>query len=171
MSFLDPKAIVMQMPILEGDLILDLGCGSGAYSFEIAKIYRKVKVYAIDKNRDMLDSIVHSAVMQSVTQIETLEIDLEHRWPIESVSADHALIINVLHACKDKVSVLSELRRVMKPHSYIVVIDWSDDTTFGPGPYAIKKDDMVQILTNAGFRIKSDIPAGHHHYGMIIENI
>ncbi len=171
MAFLSPEAIVRELPIVKGDYILDIGSGHGAYAFEIAKVSSGAKVLAIDIDVRALDAIANNAITLGYHNIDTLETDIEQTWPLESYSADGALLINVLHTVTNRSKVLNEIHRVMKPHSYLIVIEWNGDTVFGPGIYAIDKGSMLSLLTSHGYKVVSELPAGSHHYGLLLETL
>ncbi len=172
MSFLLPPDVIRHLPILAGDTILDVGAGSGAYSIELAKLSLKNKVMAMDINRNVLDLLSYTAVTLGLNDIETIEMNIEKPWPISPLSADGALFINILHAINDKNKVMSYLHNSLKPHSYVILIDWRDVYKFGPGEkYIVKEEEAKDIVSNSGFRVKSNIPAGSHHYGFLLEVI
>ncbi len=170
MSFLMPNQMIKQLPILSGDTILDVGAGSGAYSIELAKLNLKNKVIAMDINRNVLDLLSHNAITFNLNHIETLEMNIENPWPIAPLSADGALLINILHAINDKDKVLQYLYKALKPHAYVILVDWREADKIGPGEnYIIKEDEMRDIVNRNGFKVKSNIPAGSHHYGLLLE--
>ncbi len=170
MSFLMPSEIIKKLPILAGDTILDIGSGSGAYSIELAKLSLKNKVIAIDINRNVLDLLSHNATTFNLNHIETIEMNIQKPWPIAPLSADGALLINIMHAVNDKDKVLRYLHDTLKPHAYAILVDWRDVYKFGPGGnYIIKENDMIEIVNRNGFKVKSNIPAGSHHYGLLLE--
>ena len=172
MSFLLPSEVIRHLPILAGDTILDVGAGSGAYSIELAKLSLKNKLIAVDINRNLLDLLVYTAVTLSLGDIETIEMNIEKSWPIAPLSVDGAMLVNILHAVNDKDKVLQHLHQSLKPHAYAILVDWRDVSKVGPGEkYIIKEDEVREMISRNGFKVKSDIPAGSHHYGFLLETV
>ena len=174
MSFLSPYAVVSQMPIISGDRVLDIGCGLGAFSIAIVERYPHVQVTAMDIDRDKLDILASSTLRLGHPSIHTLECDIADIWPVDTLSIDGAVLANILHAfTKEKINfILAELHRVMRPHSVAIVIEWNSDiTNMGPRHHAISEDIMRSLLSKNGFKVKENIPAGSHHYGLLIETI
>lgn len=172
MSFLRPVDIIRHLPILAGDTILDVGSGLGAYTIELAKLSLKNKVLAIDINRNVLDMLAYTAVTLGLSGIDTIEMNIEKPWPIAPLSVDGALLINILHATTDKDKVLQHLHQSLKPHAYAILVDWRDVYKVGPGEkYIIKEEEAREMISRNGFKVKSDIPAGSHHYGLLLETV
>lgn len=171
MAFLNPRDIIRQLPIMPNDVTVDIGAGAGVYSIELAQMYKSNKIYAIDKNSDLLDLITHNATMLRLNNIVTIEADVGKGIHMEDMSVDSALVINIMHALDmDRRAVLlSELYRICKPHSYIIVIDWSQNGKFGPRDRVISRNEMIELLEKNNFNIVKDISAGNHHYGLMIE--
>ncbi len=172
MSFLAPHAVISQMPIVSGDHVLDIGCGLGAFSLAIVEHYPHANVMAMDIDRDKLDILAANALRLGYSNIHTLECDLLSPWPIETLSIDGAVVANVMHVLNGVDFVLSELHRVMKPHSIAVVIEWSSDNiNIGPRHHTISESTMRDLLSQRGFKVRENIPAGTYHYGLLIEAI
>lgn len=170
MSFLRPVDIIRHLPIVAGDTILDVGAGSGAYSIELAKLSLKNKVLAMDINRNVLDLLSYTSTTLGLNDIETIEMNIEKAWPISPLSADGALFINILHSVIDKDKVVNSLYKSLKPHAYVILIDWREAYKFGPGGnYIVTEDQARDIVGRNGFKVKSNIPAGSHHYGLLLE--
>ena len=181
MAFLEPQAVVGQMPIINGDHILDIGCGLGAFALAVAERYSHAHVTAMDIDIDKLDILAANTLRLQHLNVHTLKCDIAEAWPIETLTIDGAIVANILHIFKnDKIDfILSELHRVMKPHAMAVVIEWKSDDNIdtthsmaiGPRDHAIGEAEMLEILKRNGFVVKANIPAGVYHYGLLIESI
>lgn len=93
--------------------ILDLGCGSGEYSLIMSKKKNNL-VTALD--------IVMSPEFEKINSKNIKKIISDaHNLPFEDNSFDACLIADVLEHVKDSGTILSEVRRVLKPDGILVI--------------------------------------------------
>ncbi len=77
--FSDPEHNIEQAGISNGNIIADLGSGSGFYTFAASKRVAPLgKVYAVDVQSEMLDKLKKEAKSQHLTNIDVIAGDLEH---------------------------------------------------------------------------------------------
>ncbi|OQX86319.1 MAG: hypothetical protein B6D63_00160 [Candidatus Latescibacteria bacterium 4484_7] len=110
------EEFLREIGVKEGDVVLDVGCGGGSYSIPAARLVGKSgAVYAVDKNREALDTLSNRAKAEGIDNIilvnmlfpdeaaedlrEGVEIHAESREGVEihAESIDVALIYDVLH--------------------------------------------------------------------------
>src|SRR5467141_1320467 len=61
-----------------GQTLLDIGCGPGWASFDLAEITGPAgRVIAVDRSRRFLDSLEATAARRGLSNIETVEVDLD----------------------------------------------------------------------------------------------
>ncbi|MCX7908707.1 MAG: peptide chain release factor N(5)-glutamine methyltransferase [Ignavibacteria bacterium] len=56
--------------------ILDIGCGSGAISIALASFFRNSQVLAIDIDTNAIEQTKENALLNNVSNIETMELDI-----------------------------------------------------------------------------------------------
>jgi precorrin-6B methylase 2 len=120
-------SILEKSGIKEGEIVLDFGCGSGAYAIPAAKIVgKKGQVYALDKDKQALDELMshaHKAGLENVRQIHStggLRIQLDDE------SVDSVLLFDVFHSYyfpnkRQREGLLHEIQRVLKPGGALLV--------------------------------------------------
>lgn len=173
--FSDPTKNLEQFHIDPGMTVVDLGSGTGFYSFLLAKIVGPSgKVYAVDVQKELLGKLKNEAQNRGFSNIETIWGDLDEigGTKLRDYSVDRAIIVNTLFQLEKPESFVAEVKRVLNPKSgKILIIDWSDSFG-GIGPatdMVIKPDVMRTLFESSGFRFDRDIEAGDHHYGMIFK--
>jgi ubiquinone/menaquinone biosynthesis C-methylase UbiE len=158
---LESRALEMlqQIGIRSGQTVLDFGCGSGTYTIPTAKIVdAQGKVYALDKNNEVLDELMQkaeSAGLKNIKRMETagkLEIDLADE------SVDVVLLFDVFHSfyfpqVGDRKKLLGEIYRIMKHSAFLSISVWSN--LIEPGA-----EDEIK---NADFRLEKDISQTLNH--------
>ena len=65
--------VLRQVGIKRGQTLLDFGCGYGTYAIPAAKIVGvRGIVYALDKDKEILDKLMQKAVSQNLRNIEKM---------------------------------------------------------------------------------------------------
>lgn len=97
-------------------VVLDFGCKYGTYTIPAAFVVGKNgKVYAVDKNKDVLNKVYKKAMKKDLKNIELMPVTDEIDFLISNESVDIILLYDVLHLVKDRKQLLKELYRVLKP--------------------------------------------------------
>jgi len=172
-NFADPIQNIAALGVYEGMVVADLGAGIGAYTLPIAeKVGESGRVYAVEVQKDFLINIKNEAATRGLKNIELLWGNIENLGgtKIKDDVCDAVIISNVLFLAEDKAGLLRETRRILKTGGKLFLIDWSDSfNNLGPTPeMVITKDDAVALCETEGFVLKSEVPVGEHHYGLIM---
>ena len=107
----------------EGATILDLGCGAG---FDTLLAARKVgpagSVIAVDMTEAMLERTRQGAAIVGVPHV-----DVRHGYaeqlPVDDASVDMVISNGVINLCPDKVAVMREIHRALRPGGRIQIGD------------------------------------------------
>jgi len=173
MSFLDPKKNIEQLILAENMKVADLGSGSGFYSIEAAKIVKKGIVYAIDVQKDLLESLKKTAERENLTNIEIIWGNIEKigGTKLADYSIDIVFLSNILFQIEDKKSLLAETKRILKPNGRVLVVDWEESFGgLGPEPESVfPKEKAKSLLKENGFILQKEFSAGDNHYGFIFK--
>lgn len=170
--FVSPVQIIESLSLRKGDTVADFGCGSGAYVFAASKIVSdRGRVYAIDTHRDILEKINREADKMNIINIDTLLTDIEDKVQIESLSCDVVILSNVLSEINNVDKVLEEVKRILKPDGYLLVVDWKeiDHALSKKRGNVVPEEKITAILAKNNFSIKKHFPAGKFHYAFIAE--
>lgn len=170
--FSDPERNIEQAGLIDGNVVADLGAGSGFYSLAAAKaVAPHGKVYAVDVQRDLLDRLKREANRLHIRNIDVIAGDLERLGgsKIRDLSVDAAIVSNTLFMIEDKKSMLLEAARILKKRGKLVLIEWSGSFgQMGPHPgHVVYKDEAMKLALAAGFEFDREFGAGAHHYGII----
>ncbi|GEM_PF-471352 len=97
-----------------GDRILDLGCGTGAFLEPIARRYPRSKITGLDLSPDMLT--LARARTKGLNNVALREADLSGRFPLPNESFDVVLASNVNYEVPDLELFMNEVVRVLRPY-------------------------------------------------------
>jgi len=174
-ELIDPYFVLSQARIAEGMTVADFGCGTlGHYVFPAARLVGpEGKVYALDIQKGVLNSIESRSRFESVHNVEALWGDFERKQgvAIKDNECDIVLIINNLYLAKNKDQMFTEAKRVLKGGGKLVIVDWiATKTPFGP-PIGdrVSKVSVVEMLKKIGFNKVADFKAGDYHYGIVFK--
>ena len=115
--------VVAKLELKPGDLVADIGSGSGSFSIPMAKaIAPNGILYAVDIDQAMLDHVAERAKKEGVTNLRTVlgEYD-DPKLPVKNVNV--AFFHRVLHMIEHRQAYLNATAKYLKPDGRIVVID------------------------------------------------
>jgi ubiquinone/menaquinone biosynthesis C-methylase UbiE len=169
---LSPKKIVdgihLKKSFKSDDVILDMGSGSGSFTFPILhRTGKQNNVIAVDIDPEMLRKVKDHAIIGGYG-LETVLADIENSLVFKDNYADYVFLTNVLHQLENKYKIISEIYRVLKRGGEFVLIDWHPDSQFGPSKEV--RVNMENLLDNLEkyFIIKNKLDAGQYHFGYIL---
>ena len=138
---------ILKPYIKEGMTVLDIGCGPGFFSLEMAKmLYGTGKVIAADVQEGMLEKIrlkIKGTALQQT--IELHKSSFEHIGVVEKV--DFVLAFWMVHEVRNQENFFEELAAILKPNGRILIIE--------PKIHVSKKafNAMIYNIKKRGFTI------------------
>jgi len=173
-SFINPNEVVKNLPLHDGMVVVDLGCGSGFFSLAMAKLVRPSGlVVALDIWKPALNTLNLKAKLAGLFNIiETKQVDLESPkgTGLNKESVDLAFISNVLFQIEDKNKLFQEILRILKPNGYLALIEWHPEKL--PNAHLLKPighDEVLKMLIEIGFKTDRDILFTNTHYGILVK--
>lgn len=172
--FLNPKLSVGSLMLKEGDYVADFGTGTGEFAKAISeKVGQNGKVYAIEVQKDIVKRLEKELKEKNIKNVDCIwgDIDINGGTKIADHTVDAVVIANVLFQSADKLGLIDEAKRILKPNGKVLLLDWSESFGgMGPSPmHVVKKESAVELFKKRGFRVLEDISPGEHHYGIIFK--
>ncbi len=171
-TFVKPQQVARQLHVREGMHVADFGAGSGEYIAPLARIVGTTgRVYAVEVQQTLLTRIQNEMVKGGFENVEVVwgNIEASEGTKIADETLDVVIISNTLFQVEDRIAVIKEAYRTLKPSGTLVLIDWSD--SFGgvgpPKEVVVRRPEAVLLCTDNGFVLKRDFPAGEYHYGIV----
>ncbi len=162
--FENPDAILSEIGIKPGQVVADIGCGTGFFTLPLAGYAGKEgKVYALDTSPTMIKELRKRS--KHLKQVQPIHSQ-ENHFPIEEGILDLVLLVNMIHEVGNQRQFLNEVRRVLKPGAKICVIDWKKKKMQMGPPLKIRftKEDIKRALRRSGYgQIKSLSPLPFHN--------
>lgn len=165
----DPDKILQYLNLGRCTIMVDIGCGPGWFSLEAAKkMADGGVVYGVDLSQEMLDRTKERAKAAQLHNVQTVLAEEDDEFPLPTESADVILIANVYHEVDSASNFIGEIKRILKPGSTCMVVDWrTEESPVGP-PLAERVDqqDVVEEFYANGFILAGTCDVGPYHYGL-----
>ncbi|RWM04685.1 MAG: class I SAM-dependent methyltransferase [Mesorhizobium sp.] len=131
-----------------GEKILDVGCGTGSLTFELAKSTGLAEIQAID-----FSAVFVAAAKERNTdpRITISQADAT-ALPFADGAFDRALALLVLHFVPDAGKAVAEMRRVVRPGGVVAAVVWDH---YGGMPGMRMMIDTVAALGESGRQLRS----------------
>ncbi|MGD0352004.1 MAG: class I SAM-dependent methyltransferase [Dehalococcoidia bacterium] len=143
-----PSQLIERSGIKKGMQVLDLGCGSGAFTPFIARtVEKKGKVYALDIQADMLKQLERKLSKPENKDIKNIKLIKGNAYelPLGDNSLDLVNMVTVLQEIPDRNKALQEVKRVLKPGGLLAV------TELFPDPDYPWKSTTIKLGERSGF--------------------
>jgi arsenite methyltransferase len=106
-----------------GETVLDVGCGAGFDSLIAARQAGETgRVISVDMTPAMLEKAAAGAREAGITNIEFRE-GFAEALPVDDASINVAISNGVINLCPDKMAVMQEVHRVLKPGGRVQIAD------------------------------------------------
>lgn len=161
--------IVPRLKLKSGDIVADLGAGTGLFEVPLAKaVAPGGQVYAVDIDEGFFADIKQRAADAGVTNVITvLGRFTDPNLPVKNV--DLAFFHDVLHHVQDRAAYLKSVGPYLEPSGRVVVIDYEE----GQGPHAkqpelqVTRQQLATWMTAAGFTQTEDIKLFSDRYFLV----
>lgn len=167
--FSEPSANLSKLGVHDGMKVVDLGAGSGFYSYEAARrVGVSGRVYAVDVQKDLLERLRSNAISQGLRNIEVVWGNVEKigGTKLREGIADIVIASNILFQVEKPDDFCLEIKRILRIGGKVLVVDWSEVSPLGPKTvFPSVKAQM--LFEKSGFKLEQSFGAGDHHYGFI----
>jgi len=147
-----PDQIVTRSGAKPGMKVLEIGCGSGAYTpFFARAVGPEGTVAALDIQPEMLAQIAAKLAKPENQDIHniTLHEASAYELPFEDNSLDLVYMITVFQEIPDRARTLTEVLRVLKPGGYLAITEWIADPDYPFMSTTIKQGTQAGFVAEA----------------------
>ncbi len=161
-SFDDPARDAWQMPerviealeLEQGQVVADIGAGTGYFTVRLARSPAAPKVLAADIESSMVEHIRQRAQAEGLDNIVPVQAAPDRANLPEP--ADVILIVDTYHHIGNRVAYFSALRSFLKPNGRLAIIDFRQNSPEGPpAHFRFAPEQITQELGQAGFRLQA----------------
>ena len=151
-----PQRVLEAMAVAPGDVVADVGCGSGYYARQVAPFVQPGgTVYCEDIQPEMLEIMQGLAADENVTGVQPiLGTPVDPKLPAGQV--DWVLIADVYHEMSDPEPMLAGIRRALSPGGRVALLEYRVEDGTGDRIKADHRMSVRQVLQEwkaAGFAL------------------
>mgnify|MGYP001391394641 CR=1 FL=1 len=115
--------LIENLELKPTDHVVDLGAGSGYFTFRIAPLVPKGKVYAVDISPQMLGIVRAKMQKQDYKNVETVHSTITD-LKLENNLADCVLIVDAYHEFSHPMEMGKAIYNTLKPGGKLVLIEY-----------------------------------------------
>lgn len=168
--FSDPASNLSKLGLNEGMRVVDLGAGSGFYTFEASRrVGTSGRVYSVDVVKDLLERIRSVGKSSGLHNIEVIWANFEKigGTKLGEASVDRVIASNVLFQVEKTDEFILEIKRILKPGGKVLIVDWSEVSALSP-KNIVTSNKAQMLFEKVGFKLDQSFNAGDHHYGLVL---
>lgn len=151
-----PAEVIRTMGLKPGDVVADVGCGTGYFARRMAKaVAPGGRVYAVDIQKEMLDLLRARLEQEGIENVVPLLGEAEDPR-LAPASLDWILLVDVYHEFQQPKPMLAHMRAALKPGGRIALIEYRQE---GDSALHIRPEhrmSVAQVLEEwlpAGYRL------------------
>lgn len=161
-SFDDPARDEWQMParvidalqLKSGQVVADVGAGTGYFTVRLAKSPAAPKVYAVDIEPSMVEYVKQRAVRDGLKNVVAVQAGADRTNLPEPV--DLVLVVDTFHHIPNRVVYFTALKARMKPGARLAIVDFRKGAPSGPPEeFRFTPDQISAELAKAGFSLQT----------------
>ncbi len=150
-----PSKAVAALGLRPGDVVADVGAGSGYYSVLLSRAVGATgKVYATDIQPQMLDLLRQKLRRERITNVEAV-LATETDPRLAAASLDVAILVDVYHELSYPQATMRSLARALKPGGRLVLVEFRKEDPRVPirEEHKMSVDEARRELEADGFRL------------------
>jgi ubiquinone/menaquinone biosynthesis C-methylase UbiE len=153
-----PAEIVKALRLNGTETLVDVGAGSGYFTFRFAKALPKGKVVATDVDPEMVRHIHHEVMTRGIKNVRA--VLAEPNDPTVDPAADVVFVCDVIHHVAGREAWLRKMSSEMKTGAKLAVIEFKEGKLPEGPPEGVKIPEakLKAMLRDAGFTLESDHP-------------
>jgi SAM-dependent methyltransferase len=137
------ERFIAHLALPTGAHVLEVACGSGGPALHVAQLNR-CRVTGVDANVEAVAAARRAAAAANVTAASFVHADMNARLPFDDATFDGVMCVDSVNHFRDRLHVLREWQRVLKPGGRCVFTD----------PVIITgavSNDEIALRSNIGF--------------------
>ena len=172
----DPAGVLAAVGLRPGMDVIDLCCGDGWFTLQIAKVARHVSAIDIDPN--LLEVARHRLVESGVTNCKFIAGDAYDIAQL-TAPADFIFMANAFHGVPDRARLAQAVKNALKTDGSFVIVNWHqqprEDTPILGEPRGPKTElrmspeETIKSVGGCGLKLTKVVEVPPYHYGVVFK--
>jgi arsenite methyltransferase len=157
-AYQKPHEVLTALAIKPGEMIADIGAGSGYFTFGLAHhVGDKGKVYAVDVSPEMILHLNRRIRELKAINVSSILADPDDPLLPES-SVNRFFFSNSWHHIENQRKYLSLIKKILNPSGEVIMIDFhKKELPVGPPTkMKIAREDLIKQMESNGFQITKE---------------
>jgi len=170
-SWQKPDEVVRALALKDGDVVADIGAGSGYFSRRFAKaVAPSGKVYAVDVAADILGYLRERADQEGLHNIVTI-VSRDDDPMLPKNAIDLAFFCDTTHHIAERVNFYRKMSPGLKEHSRLAIIDYAPDASRIPhAPEEhVPRSQVISEAEDTGFKFVQEFNFLPNQYFLLFE--
>jgi SAM-dependent methyltransferase len=149
-----PARVVDALQLKPGQVVADVGAGTGYFTARLAKSPAAPKVYAVDIEPSMVDYLKQRATREGLKNVVAVQAGADRTNLPEPV--DLVLVVDTYHHIPNRVAYFTALKARLKPGARLAIVDFRKGAPSGPPEeFRFTPDQISAELASAGFSLQT----------------
>jgi SAM-dependent methyltransferase len=149
-----PSRVLDALKLTSGQLVADIGAGTGYFTVRLAKSPAAPTVYAVDIESSMVEYVRRRAAREGLKNVMTVQAAVDRTNLPEPV--DLVLVVDTYHHIPNRVEYFTALKTHLKPGARLAIIDFRKESPSGPPvEFRFTPDQISAELASAGFSLQT----------------
>ncbi|MCD0490380.1 bifunctional demethylmenaquinone methyltransferase/2-methoxy-6-polyprenyl-1,4-benzoquinol methylase UbiE [Pedobacter sp. MC2016-14] len=124
------KKAIKELKSIHPRLMLDVATGTGDFAFEAIKILKPERIIGVDISSGMLEVAKRKINDRNLNEVFSVKLGDSEKLPFEDNHFDAITVAYGVRNYENLEKGLADMRRVLKPHGKIVILEFSKPQVF-----------------------------------------
>ena len=173
----DPARVIRDAGVAPDMTVVDLCCGNGWFTLQLARIARAI--VAVDIDGKLLASARVRLAESGLTNCAFVEADAYDIATVVRDPVDHVFLANAFHGVPDKPRLARAVHDVLKPGGLFAIVNWharprEETTVLGEprGPATdlrMTPEETIAAVQQSALVLRRQIEIPPYHYAVVFE--
>lgn len=147
-----PDRVLAALNLKRGQIVADIGAGTGYFSVRLAKSDPAPKVYAADLEPSMVSHLRERMTREGLKNVTAVQASADQANLPAAV--DLVLIVDTYHHIGDREAYFRNLAKSIKPGGRVAIIDFKPDSPEGPPKeFRFPPERFISEMAKAGYAL------------------
>ena len=151
-----PDKVIAALKLKPGQVVADLGAGTGYFTVRLARSAAAPKVYGVDIEPSMVNYIRERLAKEGLKNVVAVQASEDNANLPEPV--DLVLIVDTFHHIGNREAYFRRLGKSLKPGGRVAIIDFRPDSPDGPPKeFRFPPEKVKREMANAGYAMAEQL--------------